>query len=190
MRNRVVVVGCCFLALSALVLYDSSLLGPFGDFLRSGTKRYMKLLYSKPLLTKIATAFILFSLSDMIAQLIESRGATLSGLRILRFAVWGSMVGAPLLHTWYLFLANFFTRHISLDKWAQAFTMSAVDQTFFFPLYAAFYFLYAELTTGGTCTVAYVRCCKHLRPLVARASIFWVPANTGLFSHISFSMSS
>lgn len=182
MHNPTILTGCLFvLGVTILVVYDRSLFNPLLQILRDGLGHYMKALNSRPLFTKSCTAFVLFSVSDLNAQLIENRGSKPSFLRVLRFAIWGSMVGAPLLHTWYLFLANFFTRYISLDKWIQAFTMSAVDQTCFFPLYAAFYFLYAELTTGGTYTAAYVRCRTELRPLVARASIFWVPANTGVW---------
>lgn len=187
MQSKFVVTVCLFVGVATLFLVlgrHGSSRENVGKHISHYTAKYMFSLDQKPISTKSATAFVLFAVSDLNAQLI-ARDSAPSSARILRFAVWGGCVGAPLLHIWYNFLASFFSNHFALlSLWPQAALMSTVDQAFFFPIYASLYFLYAAWTTGGTHIDAFLQVRRELGPLLARATLYWVPLNTLNFALI------
>jgi protein Mpv17 len=175
---------CVLLSGLAALLLSARKPGIAHNFVAVYTAKYLWALEKRELATKSATALVLFSVSDAVAQIITSSSA-LSIVRVLRFAAWGSVMGAPLLHLWYNFLANFFGRHLApLGVWYQAFLMSSVDQALFFPTYSSLYFLYAACSTGGSYIDAFIRVRRELWPLVARATLYWVPLNTLNFALI------
>jgi hypothetical protein len=145
------------LLLRAAVLH-ARLLAPVVALHDAGTL-YMASLAARPLSTKCLTALLLFTVADLVAQLMTAPGWP-SGWRVLRFALWGALIAAPLLHVWYQFLNQFFSTHfLALGVWSNAIAQSAVDQGVYLPLSICFYYLYNALTTGGTHVDAYIKVC-------------------------------
>jgi len=128
--------------------------------------KYFQLLESKPYRTKIATAFVIFSVGDVSAQYYEHNsgrglvnGKILTTLpfewdeyRTLRIVTFGVGV-TSWLHVWWGFLEKSIEKHIisaGTHRYGNAFVKVAIDQLVGSPLFNAFFFSSQSLLQGKT----------------------------------------
>ena len=60
---------------------------------------YIRLLETRPLLTKVVTSTVLFGAGDALSQSLEGK-ASFDGARFVRMAAWGAIF-TPFAHVWY-----------------------------------------------------------------------------------------
>ncbi|XP_048577454.1 protein SYM1 [Nematostella vectensis] len=77
---------------------------PHGYFIFRPFAWYNERLTKRPLLTKAFTAGVLYSVGDVIAQRVSLRDAPLDRPRMLRAAIYGTFIVAPLAHLHFNFL--------------------------------------------------------------------------------------
>ncbi|GJQ10766.1 hypothetical protein GpartN1_g2557.t1 [Galdieria partita] len=131
---------------------------------------YLQLLKTKPILTKAVTSLFLFSISDLLAQCITER--KLNGHRLLRFALWGACVGAPLLHFWHSWIELF---QPSSSHW-RAFCSVVIDQGFMTPVYTILFFIYDAVASGSSLLVGIQRARTCSSSIIWKTWVFWYPA--------------
>jgi hypothetical protein len=106
---------------------------------------YTRLLEKYPILTKMLTSGVLFSLGDAFTQIVVDKKTKFDYARNLNLFLVGTTYVGPLLHVWYCKMLPAFGNMIfkeSTKKSTRVFTFMSADQLIFTPLNLVGFFIF------------------------------------------------
>ncbi|KAJ1487765.1 hypothetical protein T484DRAFT_1940771 [Baffinella frigidus] len=144
---------------------------------------YAAAMKHSPLLTKAASASVLFGLGDVFAQQ-QLRPAPFDARRAGSFAAFAALVYAPVQHMWF----GWMEAHVAAGRtWAarpmlQAAARVAAHSVVFAPCSIAALFAWTAVARGSPLTVACAP--ERVAPVWAAGSVFWIPTMLGIYRFV------
>merc|ERR1719499_2810631 len=106
---------------------------------------YNRALASRPIITKMATAGVLFFISDIAAQKLIDRGAPLNWYQVGTTVAFASCGFAVCGHFWY---SHILERAFVGSGWGPTLKKVAADQLLWAPVFLMIFYIYSGLTDG------------------------------------------
>ena len=146
--------------------------------------KYVKLLDTKPLITKAITSGVLVGGGDMVAQLFVEKNKQYDFARTLRFGTFGALAVGPMMHYWYAILQRFFPG----DNFASAVKKLACDQIIFAPTIVASFFVGITLLEGNGFDTISRKFASDYIPAMKMNYYIWPAAQTITFTVIPYNL--
>jgi protein Mpv17 len=150
---------------------------------RSGLQWYSTKANTIPLLTKALTSLSLYTLGDILAQLLEQK-KSFDKPRIIRLAFYAFLVVGPVSHYWYNFLEKLVEKKMKMPTFKAVVTKIAFDQFLFTPPMTVLFFTYMSLASGAGLNAAIRSVRMELFPTLKVNWVVWPIAHTVTFGVI------
>ncbi|KAJ6794664.1 putative PXMP2/4 family protein 4 [Iris pallida] len=131
---------------------------------------YLRMIETRPILTKSLTAGAIFATADVSSQMITlDPSCSLDLIRTLRMAGYGMMISGPSLHLWFNFVSRILPKRDILTTFKKMFLGQAV----YGPIMTAVFFSFNAALQGETNAEIFARLKRDFIPTMKSCLVYW-----------------